>query len=342
MPSINKTLPIPDYFDRNKAASIWKVDYGTRARDAKSWAATHNITPAAEDELRICILAVDIQNTFCLPEFDLFVRGRSGTGAIDDVVRFSEFIYRNLGSITKILPTLDSHQSIQIFHPRFLTDQLGSHPGPFTIITEQDVKNGLWKINPAILEELGITAGTGQEHLVHYTGALGEQGKFLWTVWPYHALIGSIGHALVPLFEESLFFHGIARETQPEFLIKGDDPMTEHYSVFGPEVCSDSAGKPIGNRNQYLVQELARFDKIIIGGEARSHCVAWTIADLIADPMAVEEGIPGKLYILEDCSSPVVIPDVVDYTETTERIFSSFESRGVKRVKSLIPIKDWP
>ena len=38
----------------------------------------------------------DVQNTFCLPDFELFVSGRSGTGAVDDNRRLCEFIYRHI------------------------------------------------------------------------------------------------------------------------------------------------------------------------------------------------------------------------------------------------------
>ena len=36
--------------------------------------------------------------------------------------------------------------------------------------------------------------------------------------------------------EEAIFFHSIAAPRQPHFQLKGDNPLTEHYSVLGPEV----------------------------------------------------------------------------------------------------------
>ena len=61
--------------------------------------------------VRVALVAVDVQNTFCLPEFEFYVGGRSGTGALDDNRRLVEFVYRNLGNITQIFPTLDTHQA---------------------------------------------------------------------------------------------------------------------------------------------------------------------------------------------------------------------------------------
>ena len=51
--------------------------------------------PAAGDSFRLCLLAVDCQNTFCTPGFELFV-----PGAPADSRRLCEFVYRNLDAIT--------------------------------------------------------------------------------------------------------------------------------------------------------------------------------------------------------------------------------------------------
>ena len=89
-------LPIPPHFAPARMGEVWRVPYQERAAEAAAWARAHGIRPAAEDRLRICLVAVDVQNTFCVPGFELFVGGRSGTGAVDDNRRLCEFLYRNL------------------------------------------------------------------------------------------------------------------------------------------------------------------------------------------------------------------------------------------------------
>src|SRR5262245_63595969 len=74
-------LPLPDFYEPDRVGEVWRVPYEERAREARAWAEQHGIRPAAEDALQICLLAVDVQNTFCIPGFELFVAGRSGTGA---------------------------------------------------------------------------------------------------------------------------------------------------------------------------------------------------------------------------------------------------------------------
>ena len=58
-------------------------------------------------------------------------------------------------------------------------------------------------------------------------------------------MLGGIGHALVSAVEEAIFFHGIARSSRPDFQVKGDNPLTEHYSIIGPEVTDGPHGEPI-------------------------------------------------------------------------------------------------
>src|SRR5713101_8361828 len=121
-------LPIPPHFNSDKVGQVWKVAYEEIARAAAKWAEEYNIQPAANDRFKICLIAVDVQNTFSIPDFELYVGGRSGTGAVDDNRRLCEFIYHNLHTITQIVATMDTHQAIQIFHSIFLINDKGEHP----------------------------------------------------------------------------------------------------------------------------------------------------------------------------------------------------------------------
>ena len=73
-------LPLPPHFDPERVSEVWPVRYEDRAAEAERWVAEHDLRPAREDILSVCLVCVDVQNTFCLPEFELYVRGRSGTG----------------------------------------------------------------------------------------------------------------------------------------------------------------------------------------------------------------------------------------------------------------------
>ncbi len=337
-----REYPLPEHFDDGRAAEVWRVPYEERARDARAWAARHRIGPAADDRFRLALLLVDVQNTFCIPGFELFVGGRSGMGAVEDTRRLAAFIYRNLGTITTIVPTMDTHQAIQIFHAACLLDERGEPPPPYTIVTLEDVRRGRWRFNPAAAAALGLAPELADRHLEHYAAQLERSGKFALTVWPYHSMLGGIGHALVSLIEEAMFFHGIARTSRPSFHLKGDNALTEHYSVLGPEVTEGADGKPIAAKDRALTEELLSFDAIVVAGQAKSHCVAWTIDDLLAGIEAQERALARKVYLLEDCTSPVVVPNVIDYGDEADRAFRRFAAAGMHVVRSTEPLSEWP
>ncbi|MBE9155817.1 isochorismatase [Nodosilinea sp. LEGE 06152] len=338
---MTQTLPIPPFFDPAKVGEIWPVPYQQRATDAKAWAATHNIAPASDDSCRLCLLLIDVQNTFCLPGFELFVGGRSGQGAVDDNRRLGEFIYRNLGQITSITATLDTHTAMQVFHPYFWVDAEGNNPPPMTLIHYDDVVQGKWRVNPTVAANL-TTPRDLQEYALHYTKTLDDRGKYPLTIWPYHSMLGGIGHALVPAIEEACFFHTIARQSQTRFELKGSNPLTENYSVLSPEVMEDGQGEAIAQKNTPLIQTLLEFDAVVIAGQAKSHCVAWTVADLLSDIQATDPALAQKVYLLDDCASPVVVPGVVDFTDQAEETYQRFAAAGMHRVQSTTAIADWP
>ncbi|MBD0349049.1 MAG: isochorismatase [Thermoleophilia bacterium] len=335
------TLPLPPHYDPARVGELWRVAYEERAAEASRWAAEHSVRAAADDPVRVCLVCVDVQNTFCMPEFELFVGGRSGTGAIDDNRRLCEFLYRHLDVITEVVPTLDTHVTMQIFHAVWLVDEDGNHPPAYTLVTVPDVMSGRWRANPAVARALGFDESYLQRFLVHYVSRLARGGKYALTVWPYHAMLGGIGHALVPSVEEAVFFHSLARHSQPDFRVKGNRPLTEHYSVLGPEVADDHEGQRVGEKNQLLIDKLLEFDAVLIAGQAKSHCVAWTIDDLLTGIGAAGGRMAERVYLLEDCTSPVVVPGVIDYTDEAEAAFRRFADAGMHVVRSTDPIERW-
>lgn len=346
-----KELPIPTHFDAEKIGEVWRVDYRRIALSASDWARKHEIEPAAGDEKKVCLILVDVQNTFCIPGFELFIGGRSGLGAVEDNTRLTKFIYRNLSSITEIVPTMDTHQAMQIFHSIFFVNDEGEHPEPYSLISVDDIENGKWRFNYKLNHSLPYNSEYIEKHLLHYTQELKKLGKYELTIWPYHAMLGGIGHALVSSIEEAIFFHTIARFSEPHIHVKGDHPLTEHYSVLKPEVSTGPNGKPLPQREESLFQnpassqaiykKLQDNDIIIIAGQAKSHCVAWTVSDLVESTNMEESHLINKIYLLEDCTSSVVVPGVIDYTDQADEAFQEFSEAGMNIVKSTDNISDW-
>jgi len=328
------TLPIPEFFNAEKVGSVWRIPYEERAAEARDWARLHQLEAASADQTKTWLMLIDVQNTFCIPEFELYVGGRSGRGAVEDNVRLTQFIYRNLARITRISATMDTHRAMQVFHAIFFVDHDGNHPAPYTDIHLSELRDGKWTFNPALANQFDIAPEYGQQMMLHYTEELEKKGKYALTVWPYHAMRGGIGHALVPAVDGALFFHAIARTTQYELEIKGDKPFTENYSVIGPEVLTGPMGETLGTHNPKFIEQLQQCDRLIIAGQAKSHCVAWTVSDLLDDINAIDPALAKKIYLLEDCSSPVVVPGVVDHTDAANAAYERFAKAGMHVVSS--------
>lgn len=332
-------LPIPPHYNPDSVSQVWRVPYNDLAAKATAWANEHGLKPAAEDDLRVCLVLIDMQNTFCTPDFELYV----GDSAIGDSQRICEFIYRHLGHITHIAATLDTHTTMQIFHPIFFIDDNGNHPTPGSQITLEDIESGKWTANPAVAHSVaGGDVEALQQHLIHYARTLSASGRYDLTVWPYHSMLGGIGHALVSAVEEACFFHNVARQSQIEFLLKGDNPLTEYYSAIRPEVMTSANGDTIAARNSEFLKKLLTFDRIIIAGQAKSHCVAWTVDDLYDEIKAQDPSLAKRVYLLEDCTSPVIIPGAVDFTDVANEAFERFADAGMHIVRSTDPIAEWP
>jgi nicotinamidase-related amidase len=340
-------LPVPSFFTEDSVKEMYWTPYQQREAEAIAWRKSHNIPSSATDQVKVCLMIIDAQNTFCVPpKAELFVGGRSGTGAIDDNVRLSKFIYENLPYLTSLQLTMDTHRTYQIFHSSFWINDAGENPPPgITMIMLEDVLTGVWKVNPLAAAALEISYTKLQAHAVDYVRALTDGGKYPLLIWPYHAMLGGPGHNIVGGVEEAAFFHSIAKARQTGLEIKGGNPLTENYSVLAPEVLStDGWGKPFAQKNARFLEVLLNYDMIIIAGQAKSHCVAWTIADLLGDIKRKDENLAKKVFLMEDMTSSVVIPGAgpeLDFTDAGNDSFARFSREGMNVVSSSQPMWEW-
>jgi nicotinamidase-related amidase len=340
-------LPMPAFYDpANVVNDARWIDYAALQAAAIDWRRQHNLKASATDRVKIGVLVVDNQNTFCHPKGELYVAGASGTGAVDDSRRLVEFGYRNLGLITAWHCTLDTHRAYAVFHPSFLVDEQGAHPTPFTTVSNKDIQDGVWKPSPFMTSALGISLMAAERHLMHYTEALEKAGRYALTIWPYHGMLGDKGHNLVSGLAELVNFHGFARGAQPGFEVKGTHPLVENYSVLGPEVTALFNGTPVP-RNTAFIELLLKYDVLVITGQAKSHCVAWTIDDLLREIVARDPELARKVYLLEDCTTSIVVKTpngavIYDYGPDADAAFDKFRAAGMHLVKSTDPMDTWP
>lgn len=341
-------LPLPRFF-RVDACRAWRheADAAKLLPLASQWAAEHGISPSGADRQRTHLLVVDAQRDFCLPEGRLFVGGRSGTGALADTERLVRFVYRNLQRLTEITCTLDTHLPFQIFFPAFWIDGDGQHPPDNTVLTAEQIRSGAVRPNPAVAWWLCNGNQAWLERQVEdYCERLERAGRYQLYLWPPHCLLGSSGHALVGAVQEARLFHAFCRGAKNFIEVKGGNILTENYSAIAPEVLERHDGKPLAARNEAMLDSLLTADRIIVAGQAASHCVRATVEDLLRAMQ--ERGLDaGRLYVLQDCMSAVAVPDgdggfVADFTEESEAALESFRGAGAHLVRSTLPMASWP
>ena len=250
---------------------------------------------------KIHLLVIDPQNDFCdIPKegqpFNPLVMGERIApalpvpGAHDDMLRLATFINRVGSKLYDIHVTMDSHNPLDIAHPSWWRNDKGDAPAPFTLITAADVRNGVWRARNPV----------AQAHSLKYVETLEQNARYVLVIWPEHCLIGQWGHNVHASVADALNNWARNRLEVVDYVTKGSNALTEHYSAVQAEVPDPTDASTM--LNSRLIRTLAEADTILIAGEALSHCVASTVRD-IADNFG-EENIK-KLVLLTDCTSSV-------------------------------------
>jgi nicotinamidase-related amidase len=249
---------------------------------------------AAQHKQGLELVIIDPQNSFCHPtQGELFV-----PGADKDMERLAAFIGQWLLAIDDIHVTLDTHHELDIAHPLFWLNAQGEHPAPFTMISKQDVLDGVWTpFNPKLPCP---PYGTLLDRAIHYVTKLDENSRYQLTIWPPHCRIGTPGHNLAAPIEKALRNWELSRYAMVDYVTKGSNVFTEHYS--GVQADVPDPEDPSTHLNTRLIQTLENADRVVFSGEASSHCVANTIRDIAEN---FGEDTAHKCVLLEDAMSPV-------------------------------------
>ncbi len=251
--------------------------------------------------MRTQLLLIDPQNDFCdLPEAWWPRSPVTGApirpalpvaGAHADLQRVAALVERLGAGLDAVTLTLDSHHRIDVAHPGFWREAAtGQAPSPFTPITAAEVRAGRFAPRDA----------TALPRVLAYLDALEATGRYTLMVWPVHCQMGTWGHGVHAGVQAALDAWSDAQGRAVAVVTKGENPWTEHYSALQAEVPDVDDERTL--LNQPLLAALDRADRVLIAGEAGSHCVRATVEHLAAH---LPSGRVGKLVLLTDCISPV-------------------------------------
>jgi len=245
------------------------------------------------------LMIVDMQNDFCMPNGSLYI-----PGAEKDVERTASFIRKNISYIDHIILTQDNHQVIDISHPYFWEDKNGNHPEPYTQISTEDIENEIW------IPRFEVSKAKD------YIRNLGKEREFPHIVWPEHCIQGSRGAAFTDVIMSQVI-EWARQGKHYELVVKGTNPLTEHFGVLRANIPVDTSAET--QLNTTLLGTLRKYNSIFIAGEAKSHCVANTVKQLLE-----YSDISGKITLLQDCMSNVPGMDHI-----ADAIYSEAENAGI-------------
>lgn len=266
------------------------------------------------------LLVIDPQNDFCdLPARYLPIDPATGMpsqpalpvpGAHADMQGLAHFIEAAVDDIDALTITLDSHPSVAIERPGFWLQADGREVPPFTQISHAELLEGRYRPREASL------AAEAEAYL----RALEARGKYRLMVWPTHCVTGTWGHNLHADLARAVARWELSRQRAALRVLKGQHPLTEAYSAVRAEVPRED--DPGTQTHAALLQRLQSGERLLVAGEASSHCVAATLYDLFE---LLPPGRLADIVVLRDCTSPVT-----GFEAAEQALFDRCRALGVR------------
>ena len=262
---------------------------------------------------RIDLIIIDPQNDFCYPGAEVAYKDLCETspharnafeelgmldpgslfvpGANLDMDRVAKMIDEVGDKFYNIHATMDCHHYIDIAHPVTWMNSKGEHPPPFTIISEDDVDNDVWF----------CSFPQERSYCKWYVKQLAENDRYPLCIWPPHCLIGSFGNSVYKPLADALLNWEKRNVGNVEYLTKGSNWKTEHYSAVQADVPDDE--DPTTELNYDFIKPLKLADELVLTGQALSHCLANTTRDIARG--FGDKSLISKFTLLQGASSNV-------------------------------------
>lgn len=277
--------------------------------------------------MRVHLLIIDPQKDF----MDTSMAALPVPGATADMQRLAAMVDRIGHKLRDIHVTMDSHHIMDYRHPGAWKNQNGDHPTPITkggnLISADDIENGIWVPYGANAKPRALGGKTVKQFMVECAAARESKGVPGLEIWPEHCIIGTDGWSIETNLRDALSRWERSEHSSLDIVAKGTNVYTEHYGGLCAEV-TIAADSSTGF-NSGLLNTMAQADLIPVAGEASSHCVLETLAQ-IANYVG-EEQIK-KFVLLTDAMSPVPQPPGgPDFPAIAAAFMKDMAARGMQQ-----------
>lgn len=269
------------------------------------------------------LLIIDPQNDFCDLPANYLQSDAAGnvttpqlpvSGAHADMQRLAQFITHNKAKLSGMTVTLDSHHAFAIERPAFWQTANGEPVTPFTQITVADLQAG----------KFATRHPQHQQHALDYLRALEAAGRYTHMVWPAHCEIGTWGHNIHADVRNAYSAWEQEHGQIVNKVVKGTNPMVEHYSAIRAEVIDPA--DPATDINHDLLNSWNDTDILLVAGEAGSHCIKSTVEHILAYRNSTHAM---QIILLTDCMSPVT-----GFDTQYQGFLEAMRAQGVRTAKS--------
>lgn len=235
---------------------------------------------------RNILIIIDPQNDFCEPGGALYVPGAEG-----DMARLAAHLREHGREYSDIYVSLDSHDVVSIFHPKYWLNDAGENPKPLTMITQADFKAGVWR--PASEANRIFTKRTFD--------LLSRSGEYGVMIWPEHCIVSTHGHEICGVMMDALAKWRDETGGSVRYIFKGESPYAEQFSIFDN---IDGSWASSGMCEDMFAR-FALAKEVTFAGEALSHCVEVSIGTYMLRTRGSGAYSGQRVCLLTDCTSPV-------------------------------------
>jgi nicotinamidase-related amidase len=103
-------------------------------------------------------------------------------------------------------------------------------------------------------------------------------------------------------------------------------------------------GVEVGVFNDRLFEALLAHDRVYVFGQAKSHCVLFTLRDILQECHRRDPALLDRVWVLEDAMSPVrpppldPLPEALDFPKVADRAMAEMAAAGMHLARTTDPL----